>query len=573
LLCLAAAAGTAGLDAADLYWNGGDPVVNPANGGAGSWNAVQAWRSGSATGDPVTWSAGTGGTDAAFLGGVAGTITLGTSGSVNFTGSDLNVSASGYIIRSTASARNLVFTGNLTFSENVALTLDLANAGGVWGFGSIGFASGSSLIVKGAATANNANRLNLSAAGTIAGGAISLEGSGAGPTGFVSTVPFGSGGVILNTDIVNQSVSSATMLGATDNHLLTYGGQVSGEAGLQISAGQSGGGGTVILTAVNTYTGGTYLNTAATGVLRLGIDNALPAGTTVYFAQSAGGGTASTGGGTLDLNGRHLTVAALDGGGRGVVNTGAAPAILTLGKASGSHEFSGVIGVPAVITNIAGAGNGISLIKTGEGTQILSGANTYSGTTLVSAGTLLVNGIHSGTGTVTVADGATLGGSGSIAGGTTIETGGRITAGTAGTVGALTFSGDLTLDSGSTWLVDLVAGADGSADLLDVSGRHLSFSGSFLQVQFGGVFEPGKVYPIARFGSRSGEFSGLGEGAFVDGGNLYRISYGVITPGAITLTAVPEPGTLFLLGAGACGYALGRLRRKCRFPIPKKLES
>lgn len=62
-----------------------------------------------------------------------------------------------------------------------------------------------------------------------------------------------------------------------------------------------------------------------------------------------------------------------------------------------------------------------SLVKEGSGRWTLSGANTYTGTTTVSAGTLLVNGTNSGTGAVTVASGATLGGTGQLAGATTVS--------------------------------------------------------------------------------------------------------------------------------------------------------
>ena len=60
--------------------------------------------------------------------------------------------------------------------------------------------------------------------------------------------------------------------------------------------------------------------------------------------------------------------------------------------------------------------NTYSITKTGPGTAIFNAASTYTGTTTVNAGALLVNGNHSGTGAVTVASDASLGGTGALGG-------------------------------------------------------------------------------------------------------------------------------------------------------------
>jgi fibronectin-binding autotransporter adhesin len=78
---------------------------------------------------------------------------------------------------------------------------------------------------------------------------------------------------------------------------------------------------------------------------------------------------------------------------------------ITFGVDNGSGTFSGEL------ANASAAGN---FVKTGMGTQILSGVNTYTGTTRVNQGTLIIDGTHNAAGLITVAAGATLGGSGSV---------------------------------------------------------------------------------------------------------------------------------------------------------------
>ncbi len=139
-------------------------------------------------------------------------------------------------------------------------------------------------------------------------------------------------------------------------------------------------------------------------------------------------------------------------------NNVATNTIYTIGGANTNTVFSGVI-------KDGTAGN-VSLVKTGTGTLTLSGANTYTGSTLVSNGTLQVSGAIAN-GAVTVAggtlmvngsigyggvavNGGTLAGSGVIGGAVTVQAGGAIVpgavAGAAGTV--LTINNSLALNSG-----------------------------------------------------------------------------------------------------------------------------
>ncbi|MCT4709420.1 autotransporter outer membrane beta-barrel domain-containing protein [Enterobacteriaceae bacterium H11S18] len=97
------------------------------------------------------------------------------------------------------------------------------------------------------------------------------------------------------------------------------------------------------------------------------------------------------------------------------------------------------------------SGNGGGLVKTGAGSLILSGNNSWTGTTSVKQGSLFINGNQqSATVNATVDANATLGGMGVIGGDVLVANNGHITAGDSMTgVGELTINGDLTLNDNS----------------------------------------------------------------------------------------------------------------------------
>jgi autotransporter-associated beta strand protein len=171
-------------------------------------------------------------------------------------------------------------------------------------------------------------------------------------------------------------------------------------------------------------------------------------GGAVVFTDKSKGGKASitlNGNAVLDLtlhNAPGVTIGSLTG--KGSVLLGANT--LTIGSNNQSTTFSGVI---------QGSGG---LTKIGTGTLTLSGANTYTGTTTVSAGVLNAGnkrGSATGSGEVKVNTG-TLGGKGIIAGPATIGTGGGAGAILAPAVGSrqqatLTIQSALTLNSDATY--------------------------------------------------------------------------------------------------------------------------
>ena len=100
---------------------------------------------------------------------------------------------------------------------------------------------------------------------------------------------------------------------------------------------------------------------------------------------------------------------------------------------------------------ISGTG---SLTKIGAGTSILTGSNTYSGTTTINAGMLAVSGSLNSAGAVTVNSGAALSGVGSV-GNVTVNSGGAITPSNGVGSGATLTVSSLILNGGSTYLWNL----------------------------------------------------------------------------------------------------------------------
>ncbi len=234
---------------------------------------------------------------------------------------------------------------------------------------------------------------------------------------------------------------------------------------------------------------------------------------------------------------------------------------------------------------ISGSG---TLGKQGAGTLTLSGANTYSGTTTVSVGTLSVNGSTAG-GAVSVSSGATLAGSGTVGGATTINSGAFHSPGNS--PGVQTFTNGLTYSNGSTFVWELTGNTDSGRgtffDGVNVSGglltidsgvtNNLVFNGAGSTVNWSNVFWASNlswlvfsnaVEPMLPF---AGVFDSLNLSADANGNVLTNVR-----PNAsfawrktennlyLDYSVIPEPSTFALLGLSAAAFGAYRWRRRRR---------
>jgi fibronectin-binding autotransporter adhesin len=334
--------------------------------------------------------------------------------------------------------------------------------------------------------------------------------------------------------------------------------------------------GTLSLTGNNTHTGQTIIQNGALIINTLGnftessslgkgtagtsiqIGNTGTSGTLVYtgsgntsnrtFQIGSGAVLGNNGGGTITNNGSGALVFS-----NATFNTSdttaTATRTLTLGGSNtGNNEIQGIIR-----NNNAT----VALAKVNVGTWILSGANTYTGTTTINAGTLLITGnSSSATGAVNVAAGATLGGNGTIGGAVTVA--GSLSPGTAST---LTLGSTLTFGSGSTLALTLGSNSSKIAFLSAVANLLGSGNATLSLTQDTG-FDYGATYRIFEntsttafaFSSITGYDTSAYEAQFGFDSNNYNL----------TFTAVPEPSSYALLLFGLAGviFARRRLRSK-----------
>ena len=411
------------------------------------------------------------------------------------------------------------------------------------------------------------------------------------------------GGALVNSSSSLQTVSTNLSLGAAVNSSVTV---YANTGDLLISGNINGNGNRLILNGVagrsitvsgNISGTGGSLGSVNSGVegftLRLSGSNSYTGSTaflrgTVILENNAALG--ATSGVSLGTSGNNSNASLLMGGAYSTSRnitalspaSGATNNSVTLGgNTAHASEFSGNItlgnsgnlgrslsltaaenGRVTISGNILtyGTDSNDGITKVGLGTVVLSGlGNTYKGTTTVSAGTLLVNVAYSGTGAaISVASGGRLGGTTTLDRAVNVAGNGTLLAGD-GTVGTtLTINSAVSLADNST--ISLTLGAGGTHSTLARSGGSWSF-------------DTDQKFLFIDAGAQTGVYSNILTGmslsqSIVDAwtianngwvGNFLYDSGNV----SLNLSAVPEPGSVALVGLGL-GLIAWKARRRAK---------
>ena len=376
-------------------------------------------------------------------------------GVVNVVGGTLNTSAGGYMRVGNANGPGKVTQTNGDVTVNAYYSMGLG--GGSDGTGSYNI-SGGSLTAAADFTVHEANTSAASSSSfTQSGGTVNLNGVnkyiGRAATGGGQGIYSLSGG-ILNIGSAGDLQVAGFYTGA--NGVLNVSGtgqlNINGVVALALAR-------TVNSTGTVNQTGGT-VNIPAASTLGLWLGGGGGGANAIY---NLNGGTLALG--TITPNAAAATTALkFDGGTLRAQQGFTVPSVANFtnvingnGATVDTAGFS-VIWTPPLL---AGTGAG-GLTKLGAGSLTLSGTNTYAGTTIVSNGTLFING--SVAGGVTNYNG-TLGGTGTILGPVLVATDGTIAPGAS--IGTLSIRNDVTLQgtalmeigrSVATPISDLIAG-------------------------------------------------------------------------------------------------------------------
>ena len=393
-----------------------------------------------------------------------GVLNLGTSAmsaTIAMNGTNTNPATINYISGSAAGS----LTGNMTVTPGTTAVINN---------------SSSSLLTLGTSATTIAN------GSTATGSTLNLTGT----TGALNVGMFNVAGKITGSN-ANSNLSVVNALATLSNNN-TYGGTTS------------------------VYAGGHY-GSPGDNVIVAGTANALPSSTVVTLGNATAEGT---NGGTnlLDLNGNSQTIAGLSSSNdvydaNYVVNgnsdyasvdqvtaTTPSSSTLTITPAVGNtYTFGGVLGGGASSKNF-----GVTMA--GAGTQVFSGANTYTGPTQINSGTLSVTGSLASASTVTVGGSTgsgtpTLNGTGTINGNVIVASAGggaagTITPGTSSNLyGTMNIGGTISFQTGSVFALNM--NDVSSTGELVIGGAATISSGAQISINLGSTPLTGSSYVLA----------------------------------------------------------------------------
>ncbi len=440
------------------FSNSGATLVNEGaiTGGDGGLGGA----SGKVVGNPGAGGAGVVGAGLTIAN--SGTISGGLGGdgttranAITFTGGDNKITFGNSTSGLTG---NVDVTGSLTFDQSAN---DVTVDNTITGTGSVAKTGTATVTLSGVNTYSGGTTVS---AGTLAAGSSSAFGTGNVAVASGATLDVNGQGLIVGTlsdvsdeggVVKNGGATDATLTLGNDDDSTTFSGTI--EDGAHALALVKQGSASFTLSGANTYSGGTTVNAGT-----IAITNSDALGTGLLVLKE---------GTTLELDGTGIDLAndiTVEGDPTFTVATG------------NTDTISGAISDGATPGDV---------VKDGDGTLILSGTNSYTGATTVSAGTLDVTGSIASSSLTTVNSGGTLRGTGTV-GDTEVKSGGTFAPGAAGVAGgSTTVTGTLTFDAGSTYFV---AVSPSSASYANVSGTaslhgtvHADFdTGSYLAKQY-----------------------------------------------------------------------------------------